>query len=373
MTLQPARVALLALSISTACRPTDAAAPPPAPTSVMVAKATRKDVVRHIRLPATVAAWQQADLAGRVTGYVREMRVDRGDRVRRGQTLATLSVPDLVHGLGEADARAEEARSRIDQTARDAELAQTTVRRLEAARKEDARAITEQDLDVARKRAEAAESALAMARSGSARALASRAGGQAMLRFGAIDAPFDGVVIDRRADVGALVRAAGDPLLTVADISKVRVFVAVPDVETGHVAEGRAATLAVEAYPGRKFAGKVSRLSRALDQATRSMKVEIDIDNPDGALYPGMFGRVELELDTHKQAVVIPLAAVTRQKEKAFVFRADGTVCRRSSVVLGTETGALVEVLHGVKHEDPLLVSKAVLADGAAIVVEGGP
>jgi len=319
--------------------------------------------------PATLSAWQKADLSARVTGYVRDMRVDKGDEVKRGQVLATLDVPDLVHGLSAADAQALEAKGKIGEAERNLELQRATLARLEAAHKEDPRAVTGQELDVARKKAEAADAALGVARSGLDRAAATRAGGKTLLRFGVLEAPFPGVITARNVDTGALVRAAGEPLLSIADTAIIRVYVHVPDTEVGHVAAGRAATLTVDAYPGRKFSAKVTRLSRALDPATRTMKIEIDLANTDRALYPGMFGRVRLELDTHPEALVVPLVAVTRQKDKAFVFVARDGKARRIPIQLGTESGDDVEVSSGVAPDDALLVARAALAEGTPVII----
>ncbi len=367
------RIALLIFPWLFGCGASEAPAQrPSAPIAVTEVHPVRRAVTRTITLPGTLEAWQKADLSARVTGYVREMRVDKGDEVKRGQVLATLDVPDLVHGLGAADAQALEAKGKINEAERKVELARATLARLEAARKEDPRAATDQELDVARKRAESAEASLGVARSGLERASAARAGGKTLVRFGIIEAPFAGVITTRNFDPGALVKAAGEPLLSIADMAVIRTYVQVPDTEVGHLALGRAATLTVDAYPGRKFQGKVTRLARALDPTTRTMKLEVDLANTDKALYPGMFGRVRLKLETHPDAVVIPLSVVTRQKDKAFVFVAKDGKATRISIQLGTEAGEEVEVLSGVQLGDALLSAKAALSEGAPVTVSAG-
>jgi len=197
------------------------------------------------------------------------------------------------------------------------------------------------------------------------------------LRYSRLTAPFSGVVTMRYVDPGAFIPAATSgsaaqtaAIVTIMDFNTVRVQVALPELEAALAREGQPVKASVEGLPGRMFEGKVSRLSYALDEATRTMLIEADLANSDLALRPGMYAIVKVGVEKHTDALTIPVEALVMEKVNAFVFVASGGKARKTAIKIGFNDGAKVEVLSGLTgNEAVILVGKLVLADGQAVNV----
>jgi RND family efflux transporter MFP subunit len=234
-------------------------------------------------LPGSVQAFNSAPIYARTNGYVRRWLVDIGDHVRAGQTLAVLDAPEIDQQL--AQARADYQTALANQR-----LAATTAARWRTMLAQDA--VSRQEAD--EKAGDlAAKSALSNAQLANVRRL------QALQGFTRLSAPFDGVVTSRSTQIGALVvagTAASQPLFTVSDVRHVRIYVHVPQGSSASVHPGMTASLTLPEYPGRHFAAKMTRSAQAVDTQSGAVLVELEADNPDGALKPGAYAQVSFAI-----------------------------------------------------------------------------
>jgi RND family efflux transporter MFP subunit len=300
------------------------------------------DITRSIQLLGEVKPLQQVTLHAKVSGYVKALRADLGDRVEAGAVLAELEVPELV---------ADEARTRAELT-----WAELEYKRLQEASRAAPDLVMRQAVD-------AAEAKFAVARAQHQRHAT-------LLSFAVVRAPFAGVISRRYVDVGAFVPAGGSPapLVILADAATVRIQVAVPENEASLVAPGQTLTITTEAAGGKSFATKVSRIAGTLDHPSQTMLVEGNLSNAAGELKPGMFASVKLGLETHAQTALLPLAAVVMEKTVATAYVNEGGIARRRVLKAGFNDGVHLEVLGGLKPEDlVLLPAGKTLADGQTL------
>jgi membrane fusion protein, multidrug efflux system len=247
---------------------------------VSVVTAERRDLVRTITLPGTVVAFNEATLYGKVAGYVKWIRVDKGDTVYRGQTLAVLEVPEMVKEAEQAQASYQEALASLNRAKAGADLQAVTYKRYGEVHAKDPDAISNQELDEYRSKSEVAgaEVKLAEARVETARANHDRV--VALNQYASISAPFSGVVTARYVDPGALIQAAtasleGQPVVTIQDLDTIRVYVSVPEIDVPFIHPGTPSSLRTAAYPREVFKATVTRFAEALDPSTRTMKTEL--------------------------------------------------------------------------------------------------
>jgi len=390
----------------------------------------RKNLVLRTSQPASIDAFETTPLSPKVAGYVSEVLVDIGDRVTAGQVLLRLNVPEMLderrqkqalHHQAEAEiglaqskltgaqAGVSSARARVAQA--EASVAQAAAAleqyRTEHARISElaaARSVTQQLADESLSKLRAAEAGQQAAQAGvelaraellesesevpeaqadidaaAARervAAADLAYVETMLGYLEFKAPYDGVVTQRNVDTGHFVRASSEsaaPLLVVARTDTLRVFVDVPEAEAAFVSSGDAgdsASVRVQALSNREFAAKVTRTSWALDPANRSLHVEIDILNSDGALRPGMYANASIVLEERQDALTIPATAVVRQGTETLccVVR-DGKI-HRIPIQLGLRVADDVEVLAGLdEHATVVLTRAEALADEQPVEV----
>lgn len=316
---------------------------------VQVAKPVRQDVVATLRLPANIAPYQQATLFAKVSGYLKSVAVDKGDFVQTGQVLAVIDDPEL-------DERYQQAQSEY-------EIKKVTYQRLSSVWKENPDVIAKQDVDVAE-----------AAYLGAKHALEQLA---ATLDYTKVRAPFNGIVTARFVDPGVLIQAATSsatqavPLFTVMDISTLRIYVNVPQEDAAFVKKGTHATIAFTDV-GKKVEATVTRSTVALDPGSRTMLAEIDVPNPGHAMSPGMFAEATLTLRQHKNALVVPPAALVSENSSKAVFVVAGNVARKVLVTTDIDDGVWVEVTEGLTgSEDVVVVGKASLTDG--ITVKASP
>ena len=359
---------------------------------VEVTTPSRRDVSRQVELPASIQAFQESTLYSRVSGYLRSIDVDIGDRVSDGQLLAKIDVPDLVDEYRELEARLavnqaklRGAEAELESARAESSLQEVTFRRIESVREDEPDVMPQQTVDEARAKHESARAALKVAQSridqidkDQKQVEASMNRLRTLIDFADVRAPFDGVVTERFVDPGVLLQTgtssrAVQQIVTVADMDRVRVFLDVPESEVPFVQVGNSVTLTVDAMPGKKFKGEVTRFARVLDPATRTMKTEIVMPNPDWMLRPGMYGRATLFLDTRSGAVSIPAEALRVDGAGTFVYSVvDGRV-KRVNVEAAIADGALVEVTGGLSGDELIVVAtKGPITDGSPVNTAGG-
>jgi RND family efflux transporter MFP subunit len=313
-----------------------------------VARVTRQDLFKEITIPAEFRPYVEAKLVAKVSGYVRQMNVDFGDKVKAGQLLATLEVPELQDELHSAIASLQKAEA-------DYTNANLLYSRLSSVNKEHPNLVAQQDLDTAN------ASNLSTA-AGIAEARAEVEKYQTLMAYTKITAPFDGVVTRRYADPGALVQAgtASDTqamaLVRVSDNYLLRLDFPVSvdyvkDIKVGDVIDVR-----VESLNGKTFPGKIARFTDNVDDNTRTMITEIEVPNPGLELIPGMYATVVLKVEQHPNALSIPIQAVSNAKASTvLVLNRDHQVEDRQ-VQLGIQTADRYEVLSGLSEGDLVVI-----------------
>ncbi len=342
-------------------------------TKVGVVTALRKDLVRKSTLPGTLVALNEATLYGKVAGYLRSISVDKGDTVHRGQRLAVLEVPEMVKEIDQAEAVHQETLANLNRSKAEAELQAATYRRYSEVHSQDPDAISNQELDEYRNRFDVAQVDVKLAEAKVATARANRDRLIALHRYAQITAPFSGVVTARFVDPGALIQAAtlsmqGQRIVTIQDLDTIRIYVSVPEIDVPFIHIGTPARLTTAAYPGRVCKASVTRFAEALDPATRTMKTEIDVANPQHLLRPGMYADVTLELERRPGAVIVPDSALIVEGSGKFVYLVRARTARRVTVETGLDDGSQVEILSGLEGGESVIVAgKENLAEGKPV------
>ncbi len=309
-------------------------------------------VARVVEVPGEILPYMSVPLHARVTGYVERVLVDRGSVVKQGDSLVELSAPELKAQIAEAESRARAVEAERPQVEAQLAAAQATLDRLKKA-SQTAGAVAGNELVQAEKTVQAAQ-ALVVAKQQAAEA--SRAAVlplkdmEAYLR---VTAPFDGVVTERLVHPGALVGKASEPaLLVIQQLSRLRLLVALPEQYAGGITAGASVPFRVPAFPGRMFTGTVARNSHTVDPKTRTLFLELDVTNRDGALSPGMYATVQWPVRQPGNALFVPKTSVVTTTERTFVIRdADGRA-RWVDVKKGAADGDSVEVSGSLKQGD---------------------
>jgi RND family efflux transporter MFP subunit len=297
----------------------------------------------------------EADLASAQASLVRT-RAQLATAQAANQRAAQLYRDGLI-----AQAAADDARSGAEQAQAGVVAAEAQVRSVEASVQQ-----SQAQVSVARAQESAA---IAQVRTQEAQ-VATLAVGVLTARIArdnaVIRAPWAGIVVARSLDPGAYVTpGASSSILVIADLSQVAAAVSIPESQLGGVRKGNTATISVDAFPGRTFAGKVARIAGGVDADTRTVKTEIDIPNPEGLLRPGMFARMTLAAGT-KQALVVPLSAITVAGNQNFVWMVREDRVSRRQVTAGQTTAQVVEIISGLTAQDTIVVR------GTEMVTEGG-
>lgn len=302
---------------------------------------------RTVTLPGEVKAFQQVTLYAKVSGYLKDIKVDKGDRVKRDQLLATLESPDADQQVAGAQADLENKKA---QARRSADLSKKGI--------------------VSAQQAENDEAAVKVAGAALERARALKA-------YEEIRAPFAGVVTARFADPGALLPAAtgstqsAQPVLEVSDMDKLRVYVYLGQEDAARVRDGDAVQIAVDGSSGAPIAAKVTRITRALDPRTRTMLSEIDLDNREGQLYPGQFVHVQLQLTGGSHPRVPTQALISRGDKLSVAVVRDGKA-HLVPITVGHDDGSTVEVLSGLSGGEQVAVNAAgLVSEGAPVRIAG--
>lgn len=357
--------------------------------SVQVALPERKEVTRQVVLAGSVEAFEQATLYAKTSGYLKWIKVDIGDRVSKGEVLAEIDVPEMAPEYQGAEAEVERARMNIEngqaeleRAKAELELKRITYERLKSIRDQEPDVMPQQQVDeakaqfdVARAMVSVAESKIKVHRSEVSKAEASRARLATLMEYTKIRAPFSGVIIKRHVDPGALIQHASSqtnvsPVVTIASVDTLRVFVDVAEPEVALVKRGNPVTLRVDSLPERVFTGACTRFAGALDPKTRTMRTQIDIPNRDGVLRPGMYASVIFSLGRREDALTVPASALIIEGEKSYVYTVADGKARRVEVRIGSDDGIRVEITKGLTGSEPVVTSgKNSVKDGTPVKV----
>jgi RND family efflux transporter MFP subunit len=312
------------------------------------------DAAQTLALPGTLQGYQQAPLAARSAGYVQRWTKDMGSHVAKGDLLAVIESPEVDQQLSQAQAARQQAAASLA-------LAKSTVERWEALRRKDV--VSQQELDERRSGAQQAVANLAAADANVQRL-------RQLQGFTRVTAPFDGVITKRNVEVGDLVDASGKALFVLTQMDPLRIYVSVPQSYAQLVRAGQKVTVSQTELRERTFTGEVVRTAGAIDPATRTMQVEINLKNSNGALLPGAYVQVELPLAANK-TLVVPTNALLFRGEGTRVAAVDAnSQVRLKAVTLGRNLGESVEVLNGIAAGERLVVNPSdSLAEGDKVAV----
>lgn len=317
-----------------------------------------KPVARVTELPAEIRPYLAVPLHARVSGYVEKISVDRGSAVDAGQVLAELSAPELKAQIAAAESKVQEAEAERAQAEAQLAAAKSTEERLEKASQTPG-AIAGNELIQAQKQVDAAQALLKSREQAIHTAQAAVDSQKDMEAYLRITAPFDGVVTERLVHPGALVGPGADTaLLVLQQVSRLRLIVPVPEEDTASIVNGAKIEFHVPAYPERVYVGTVAGIAHSLDEKTRTMPVELDVENRDGSLSPGMYPSVKWPLRQARPALFVPRTAVVTTTERVFVVRNREGYAEWVDVRKGPAEGDLVEVAGALQPGD-LVVKQA--------------
>jgi RND family efflux transporter MFP subunit len=309
-----------------------------------------------ITLPGELQPYEEVRMFPRVSGFVKWIGVDRGSVVKKGQLLVVLTAPEIDAQKSEAQAKVLSADNQ--RIAAEAKLAADmgTYQRLKAASQTPG-VISDQELEIAQKMAEADRARVVALRNTADAARENLRSAAEMERYLHITAPFDGVVTKRNVHPGALVGPGGGSgtqpsMLRIEQVAHLRLVVAVPEAYVAGVEKGAKVAFTVPAFPGRTFTGTVARLADSMDVATRTMPTEMDVWNTSGELHSGMFPSVEWPVHRSQPTLFVPQSAVGRNMEQAYVFKIRDGHAEEVQVRTGGSEGDLTEVFGSLQAGD---------------------
>jgi RND family efflux transporter MFP subunit len=315
---------------------------------VAVARVTREDLYNEVTIPAEFRPYLQVELHAKVSGYVDQINVDIGDRVKANQLLAKLEVPELKAELD----RAKAAERRAEADYKDSHLVYT---RLQAVDKAHPNLVAQQDLDAAEAKDSTTEAAVAAAKAEVEKY-------ETLMAYTRITAPFDGVITHRYADPGSLIQAGttsdtqSKPLVRLSDNYRLRLDFPVSVSYVKDIRVGDEVEIRVDSLGGKTFTGTISRSAQKVDEDTRTMTTEVEVPNPKLELVPGMYATLVLKVERRPQVLTVPTEAIsTDKKASVYLVNAEQEIEERP-VTLGLETPAKYEVMAGLKEGDLVMI-----------------
>lgn len=350
----PPTLPLLGLLLVSVCgcnrAPEEPTKSTPSPAlAVQVVSPQRGPITRFVTLPGEIKPYQEATLYAKVAGYLKALTVDKGDKVTEGQLLAEIEVPELL---------ADRARYQAE-----VEVAGIDYQRLSESQKKAPDLVVPQTVDDANGRLKIAKANLERT--------------ETLLNYSRIQAPFAGVITRRWVDPGAFIPAATSgssaqtaALVTLTDFNRVRLQVAVPEIEASLVKVDQPIKLTVEGLPGKSFDGKVTRFAYALDEGTKTMLTEIELPNSTLELRPGMYATVKIGLERKENALQIPTGALLTEKAGTSVFVIADNKAKKTRVQTGFNDGTHVEIVSGLQPEQNVaLIGKQAPNDGQSVTI----
>ena len=337
-------------------------------TPVTVTQAQRRPLIRSLEMSATLRADQRADLFAYVSGYVMAVHVDIGSRVKKGDRLLEISVPEMGDELRRAAALLAAKRAHVAAAQAALDLQKITTRRQEELARE--KAISQQALDEAMGKLTQAQAQILVAESEVGVAQAELTRLETLVGYATIKAPFDGTITRRGFDPGAFVRSAAEgemrPLFSLADLRRIRVVLDVPETDAPFVRPQSPVDIVLPALAGRQIEATVTRTSVSLDASTRTMRVEVDLDNAEGRLSPGMYARVTVTLEAKENALLVPSQALRVNGDVTSVLVARAGVAEAIPVQTGYDDGRWTEILG-----DPLQPGDRIITAANSSVAPG--
>lgn len=359
----------------------------PASQIVPVARVVRSTLTNNLVVTGEFVPYQEIDVMAKEAGYIKSIRVDIGDRVKTGQFLAELEIPEMQNDIARAEASVQASQADIDTARGDLARAQSTSdiadlsykRILEVSKKEPG-LIPQQEVDVARSKQletagqvvvaqaniQTAERKLAMAKAEEAR-------WKTLKNYTIITAPFTGLITKRYANTGAMIQQGtasetqAMPVVRLSQNNLLRLILPVPESAVPNVRIGENVDVSVNSLR-KKFPGKVTRFEGKVSMTTRTMNTEVDVPNPDYILVPGMYAEVNLKLRQSKSALAVPLDAVEESGDSAQVYVVHDSVIRVVPVEVGIKSAQLQEIVSGVAAGEMVVVGRhAGLQNGQSV------
>lgn len=367
----------LGLSSCSGSRTTKVEAAAQPAVTVGVTKVVKKTLSRHLTLSSELVPFQEIDVYAKESGYVQKLNVDYGSRVKRGQVIATLEIPELEAQLQEDQAdirnasnqvlRAQHELGRYEAQYRALHLEYT---RLNSVFENQPGIVAQQEVDdaqgkdlAASSQVDAGKAALEAAQSQLAAAKAKLVHDQTLYDYTKIVAPFSGVVTERYANLGTLVQAGTNsstqamPIVKLSQDDLFRLVIPIPESYVRYIHVGDPVDVRVPSL-NRTFPGKVSRFSVDVSQNTRTMHTEVDVKNRDRVLIPGLYADADVSLEHREDIPAIPLQAINHEADKTtvFVVKPNGEIEDRA-ITLGLQTASDAEVVSGLSPGEQIVVS----------------
>jgi len=334
-----------------------AASNTPDTTTVQTLTLTKGRLTTSLSLPGQLLPFQSVDLYAKVDSYVKEMLVDVGSQVRKGQLLATLEAPEL-------QAATDESASLLQTREASWQASKATYDRLYKTSKIPG-TVSPNELELALAKTNSDSAALAAARS-------HYLGAADVQSYLQVRAPFDGVISARNIYPGAYAGPAGKgssiPLMTLQQQRRLRLVVAIPEAATAYFRDKDTIHFSVQTLPGRVFTATVTRMAGALDLQSRTEQLQMDVVNDNGLLLPGMFAQVDLDLTNSDQQFIVPLSAVTANSKRIFVIRISAGKTEWVTVQKGREADGKVEIYGDLKPGDQLVATATDELKGGTLV-----
>jgi RND family efflux transporter MFP subunit len=339
------------------------------PPPVEVIKVESAPPIQTLTLPGEIRGWYSSTIYARVSGYVAKWIVDIGDRVKKDQVLATLDTPELDAQLEAAQHQLKVAEAEVKVREADTEFAKTTYARWQGSPKG---VVSDQEREDKK-----AQYAVAVAQLNASQARVSQNQSNVdrltfMAGFKKVTAPYDGVISERHIDIGDLVTAGSTLLYAMAQYEKVRVFVNIPQAASVDIGMGTAVNVTASEYQKRTFEGQVARTSDAIDPRARTLRVEVDLQNRDLSLLPGMYVQAEFHLKS-VSAVQIPASALLfRPSGPQVAVITPQSRVKFQDVTIGRDNGNFVEIASGLSEGDMVALNiSSQIADGDRVRVSG--
>jgi RND family efflux transporter MFP subunit len=354
---------------------------------VNVQKVKRAAAKSNLVLPGNIQAVAEAPVLARASGYIKRRYADIGDRVTEGQVLAEIEAPELNQQIRQAKATVDQAKSTVEQAEAalqqgrsNENLARVTAQRWENLSKKGVVSRQENDTYQAQWAAQQAniqalEKAVAAARSNVSAVEANVARLNDLLAYQTVRAPFAGVITLRNVEAGVLVNEGNTLLFRIAQTDRLRTYLNVPQADAGSVRVGQQAVLVIPDLPGHGFPGAVTRTANALDPATRTLLVEVQVPNPAALLMPGMYAQVDLSVPRKDPPLLIPgdTLVVRSDGPQVAVVEPDGRV-HFARIQLGRDFGDRLEVLSGLEEGQQVVVNPSdAIREGAKVKPVAAP
>jgi len=332
------------------------------PVPVKVAEVTRRDITRTLDLTGDIEPWQAVEVVPHISGKVAKIYVDAGDTVKKGDILAELDTEAAKLQLKQAEAGLAIAQANYN----DAELNWKRMQNLS-----EKGTVSEQQYEKVKLAYDAAQAQLKQAKA--ALELA-----KYQLEVSVMKAPFDGVIASKNLNEGEIINPmmmmqGSKSVVTLIDISKVKIRVSVPDRYIKNISYGLPVYVTVDTYPGKVFQAKIHTISPSANPLSRAFDVEVMVENSNYQLKPGMFARVNIAIEKRENTLSVPIDALVKEGSKTYVFVAENSVARKRRVTTGIREKDWIEVIEGLKENERVITfGKKKLIDGYPIAINGG-